>query len=249
MQVFAITNQKGGVGKSTLACHLSWYLAELGRRVLHVDIDPQGNSSSTLADHATGTHTSRFFAKNAPTVTAHESGLTLAAADDELLNIERAPNAVLQHFCDAIDTQADAFDVAVIDTAPTAGIKMSAALLAATDVFAPIELEGYSIDGFQKLVKTVVGIKQKFNPSLNFIGALPNRFNAVSPTQRENLDALIEGYPQFIIPTKVPTRSAISDALREKVPVWKMTNKSSARDAGRELRAVLDIILSKSSQP
>ena len=247
MKVFAIANQKGGVGKSTIACHLSWYLQELGHRVLHIDLDPQGNSSSTLSAFATSTTASAFFLPEAPIVEPIDGGLSLVAADSDLLEIERASNSVMKYFADAVLAQEDSFDYIVIDTAPTAGIKMSAALAASTDVFSPIELESYSMDGFKSLIKTIIYVKQKLNPKMNFIGALPNRFNAVSPTQKKNLNELLETAGAYLVPTHIPTRSAISEAIAEGIPVWKST-KSSAREAGRDLKKVLDMILERSSK-
>lgn len=247
MKIFTIANQKGGVGKSTIACHLSWFLRDAGKRVLHIDLDPQGNSSETLQACTTPGKVSRLFDADAPAIVPVDGGLTLLAADPGLLEIEKAPNSVIKHFCANIDAQAETYDVIVIDTAPTAGLKMSAALIAATDVLAPIELESYSISGFRSLIKTVIGIKQQFNPGLNFIGALPNRFNAVNPTQKAALEELLANYPQFMVPGKVPTRTAISEAIAEGIPVWK-SSKSSAREAGRELKAVLETIMARSTK-
>lgn len=247
MKTYTIANQKGGVGKSTIACHLSWYLRDAGKKVLHIDLDPQGNSSETLKACVSAGAVSRFFEPNAPAIVPVAGGLTLLPADVGLLEIERAATSVIRNFCDNIEAQEGVFDAIVIDTAPTAGVKMSAALIAATDVLAPIELESYSILGFQNLIKTIIGIKQKFNPSLTFIGALPNRFNAVNPAQKAALEELLANYPQFIVPGRIPTRTAISEAIAEGIPVWKST-KSSAREAGKEFKAVLELVVSRSSK-
>lgn len=248
MQVFTIANHKGGVGKSTFACHLSWYLQEEKRRVLHIDLDQQANSSATLSDHYTGTLSSEFFkSATPPQIIAGESGITLAQGGAHLLGLERLETGAIQKFALNLEAQGEHFDAVVIDTPPTPGLIMSAALIAATDVISPIELDGYSIDGFTSLIKMVIGIKKKYNPSLNFIGALPNRFNATSPTQKANLADLITHHAQFVVPTKIPTRTAISDALREKVPVWKL-GKTSARVAGKELKTVIETILARSSK-
>lgn len=247
MKTYTIANQKGGVGKSTIACHLSWYLRDAGKQVLHIDLDPQGNSSETLKACATPGTVSGLFAPNAPAIEPVAGGLTLLAADAGLLEIEKAANSVIKNFCDNLEALEGRFDAIVIDTAPTAGVKMSAALIAATDVLAPIELESYSILGFQNLIKTIIGIKQRFNPSLNFIGALPNRFNAVNPAQKAALEELLAKYPQFIVPGRIPTRTAISEAIAEGIPVWK-SPKSSARDAGKEFKAVLELVVSRSTK-
>ena len=246
MKIFVIANQKGGVGKSTIACHLSWFLADRGDRVAHIDLDQQKNSTKTLRAFSTGTKSSQLFALPAPVVVANESGITLVEADEGLLEIERQPNQVIGNFKRAV-LQMQNFDAVVMDTAPTAGVKQSAALITATDVFSPIELEQYSVDGLVDLIKTILGIKSRFNPDLNFIGLLPNRFNAVNPSQRAALDALLSRYPQYMVPAKIPTRSAISEAIGAGVPVWALP-KSNAREAGKELRAVLELIVARSDR-
>lgn len=239
-----ITNQKGGVGKTVIACHLSFYLQELGLRVLHIDLDPQGNSSKTLAQYASGITSSQLFADDPITITKNDDGITLISADPGLTRVERAEPAVIQHLIDHLNNLDKTFDVCVIDTAPTDGLRMKAALIVATHVLAPFELEGYSIDGIVGLIRTILGIRQRQNPDLMFLGLLANRYNPQSPNQKANLEDLLSKYPQFMFPQKITTRTSIAESIAAGLPVWKW-KKTSAREAGVEMRRALATIVEK----
>jgi len=245
MKTFVIANQKGGVGKTAIACHLTFFLQEKGLRVLHIDLDPQANSTKTLGAFKCGAIASNLFNPEPVEVTPSEDGITLIEADAGLIAVERAENKVIATFRSQLRSYDAQFDYCVIDTAPTLGLRMTAALIAGDFVVSPIELEGYSLDGITNMIKTFQGVKQKYNPKLKFLGMLPNRFNAVSHSQKSALQDLLTKYPAYMVPAKVPTRSAISEALNQGVPVWRL-DKSAARDAGKEFKAVLEIIIKKS---
>jgi chromosome partitioning protein len=127
----------------------------------------------------------------------------------------------------------------VIDTPPALGMRMSAALIAADYVACPIELEEYSIDGVTDMLKTVFGVRQKSNPRLRLLGIIANRFNPHSARQKEALASLIADYDEFVMPTKISTRSAIPEALAAGLPVWRLA-KSSARDASAAVMGVFE---------
>jgi len=245
MKTFVIANQKGGVGKTAIACHLSFFLRERGASVLHIDLDPQANSSKTLKAFKSGVVASSLFSSDAITLKVSKPGITLIEADAALIQIERADNQVIATFRTQVQALGTQFDYSVIDTAPTLGLRMSAALIAGNYVISPIELEGYSIDGIVHMIKTFRGIQQKYNPGLKFLGMLPNRYNAVSPAQKSALQELITKYASYLIPAKISNRTSISEALNQGIPVWQM-NKTTAREAGKEIKAVLDIILKRS---
>jgi len=245
MKTIIVTNQKGGVGKTAIACHLSFYLQELGLKVLHIDLDPQGNSSKTLDTFRSSVTASQLFIEGTPELLPNESGLTLIASDgNELTKVERAPTGVIQYFVDNLESISSEYQVCVIDTAPTDGLRMKAALIAGTHAIAPFELEGYSIDGIKGLLTTVLGVKRDFNEGLVFLGFLANRFNAQNVTQKENLHELLKLYPQFMFSGKISTRSSIGEALSQGVPVWKI-KKTSARDAATEVRLAMSTIVEK----
>lgn len=243
MKTAAITNQKGGVGKTAITTHLSFHLRDLGHRVLVIDLDNQGNASSTLAGVASGIPASKLFTGEKIAVEPRD-GITLIEADMALADLERADPNVINAFRENVHRLSPSFDYAVIDTPPTLGLRMTAALIAANFALCPIELEGYSIQGITKMLQTIFGIQANYNPGLTFLGMLPNRFNAHSASQKANLDQLLASYAHLMITAKIGNRSSISDALGQGIPVWEMP-KTAARDAGKEMKEALGQVINK----
>jgi chromosome partitioning protein len=244
MKRLVIANQKGGVGKTTIGVHIAYRLAELGRQVLFIDIDPQGNSSKTLRAHHGGVAGSQLFAAE-PVAPTRGEGITLIAADARLVDIERADTQVVRHFLAQLrGLDAQPFDVCVIDTPPTMGLRLTAALMAADHVLAPIELEEYSLDGIEKLLKTVIGVRQQYNARLNFLGMLPNKFNPNSLRQKAAMQQLLTQFAPYLIPAKIGIRAGIPEALAAGMPVWRL-KKTAAREAGVELKAALDLVFAR----
>ncbi len=247
MKTLVIANQKGGVGKTTLLFHLAHYAAEAGSRVLVVDLDAQGNASNTLAAFASGATAAELFAmKPIQPVIQAEPRIALMSAGDGLVDIDRAKLDILQVFASRMRgiSERGQFDFCLIDTAPALGLRMIAALSAADYVISPIELQAYSVDGINAMLKTIYGVRQKLNPDLQVIGMLPSRVNAHSPAQKANLVALLQSYPDLVTRRAIVLRTSIAEAASEKVPVWAM-HKTTARDAGREMKDVLAHIIER----
>ncbi len=245
MQKITVSNQKGGVGKSTIAVHLAMAIQEQGKRVLFLDLDPQANASKTLEriTPAADVASSQLFNEEVEGVGGVD-GITLIHADGAMADIERADPSVLAVFKSNLENLADGFDYCVIDTPPTLGLRMTAALLVADHVLAPIELEEYSIDGITKMLQTIFGVKEKWNPDLNFLGMLPNRFNPRSLAQKETLTNLVQNYSHLLIKARIGIRSSIPEALSEGIPVWQL-KKTAAREAGREFHEAFAIVYEK----
>ena len=243
MKKIVFANQKGGVGKTAGSVHLSFFLEDAGYRVLHADLDAQGNSSKTLAERRSGFRAVDLFSDVAMNLPAND-GITLFEASAELLDLDQQSAERMFLLRQQLAKLNDQFDYCVIDTPPALGFRMTAALIAADFVVSPIELDGYSIDGITKMITTVFGIKQKVNPTLEFIGMLANRFNPHSTEQKKAFDLLISKYPQFLIPAKIGNRTSITEALNSGMPVWRV-KKSSAADAAKEMRHALGLIMEK----
>jgi chromosome partitioning protein len=241
MKTIVVSNHKGGVGKTAISVHLAMYLEEKGKTVLVIDLDGQGNASKTLGRYRSGVHAASLFEPEPPRV-AQAGAITLVEASHRLSDIEQAPKqAVLSALRRVLPTLRGQFDYCVIDTPPGAGLRISAAMLAAQFVLSPVEMDDYSIDGTTQLLQTVVGIQQRFNTELAFLGMLPNRLNAASIAQRAVLQSMLARYPQFMVPAKIGNRSSIPEALRAGVPVWRL-QKTAAREAGHEMLNAFGII-------
>jgi chromosome partitioning protein len=246
MKTIVIGNQKGGTGKSTFACHLAFFYAEKGKRVAFINCETQGNSSTTLAKNhpVAPVNATAFFGKD--TFPIESLGpITVYAGGGFLADVERTQGNV---FKPQVQRLAEHFDVCIIDTPPTASVLQIAPLTAADFVISPIEMEDYSMQGVTDMLRTIMGVRQRFNPTMAFLGMLPNRLKGTSPRQKTALADLLNKYPQFVFApesgAKIGERQAIPEALAEGIPVWKL-KKTSAREAADEILKILNLVAEK----
>ncbi|WP_419613721.1 ParA family protein, partial [Thiolapillus sp.] len=252
MKTMVAANQKGGVGKTATLVHLAFDALERGLRVGVVDLDTQANASWTLKEFASGYTASQMFDQSSDEVRAWFNGevtdepcIRLVESDAKLANMETKKLAeVGATFRSNIAALADSgFDMILIDTAPSLGVGLAAALIAADFVLSPIELETYSIQGIQKMVTAIANVRQA-NPKLQFLGMVPSKVDARNPRHGRHLQELEAAYPQLMIPERVGLRSSIADALASGVPVWKI-RKTAARKAAKEVRALANYVFNK----
>lgn len=241
MKTLVTANQKGGVGKTSTLVHLAFDFFERGLKVAVIDLDTQANASYTLQAYRSGLYASEMLTHGSPNYEqafAESNGMSLIESDAGLANMEKMTlKDAGGNFRSAIKSLAAAgYDVCLIDTAPSLGITMGAALLAADFVISPIELEAYSIQGIKKMVTTIGNIR-KANPTLKFLGMVPSKVDARNPRHGRHLDELNKAYPSLMVPTGIGLRSSIADALASGVPVWKI-KKTAARKAAQEVRAL-----------
>jgi hypothetical protein len=140
MNTIVINNQKGGVGKTTLAVHLAWFMAEAGRRVLMIDVDAQGNATDTLKHHAGSTTAAELFKPATQIVSGGNNGITLAPADSSLTDVDRGNAAAIMTPKQNLANANEQFDICVIDTPPSLGLRSVACLVAASSIRALYEL-------------------------------------------------------------------------------------------------------------
>lgn len=181
--IIAITNQKGGVGKTTTAINLSAALASKGLKTLLVDLDPQANSSMSFLDVQSLGGPSIYEALTEADVSVPDvlrpiekiPGLMVAPSTIALAKIESKLLGELDsHYRlkDELDAIHDTFDYIVIDTPPTLGIITFNALVAATHVMIPIQSSYFALEGTDDLLDTIDKVKQRANPQLQILGAL-----------------------------------------------------------------------------
>jgi len=251
MKTLVTANQKGGVGKTSTVVHLAFDFLERGLRVAVIDLDTQANASYTLQEFQSGYLASQMFSTKGDAVRACFKDLPegplvrLIASDAPLADMEKRTMAdVASSFTHNLKALAKCgFDVCLIDTAPSLGVSMAAALYAADYVLSPIELEAYSIQGIKQMVTTIAHLR-KANPKLQFLGMVPSKVDGRNPRHARHLEELERAYPQLMMPTGVGLRSSIADALASRVPVWKI-KKTAARKATQEIRALAAHVFEK----
>jgi len=243
-KIVAFANQKGGVGKTTTMTHLGHYVRELPGRVILVDLDPQGNATSIFTDKIEegGLVTSDLFTRDhGGTLLEVDERLALIPADDDLADALRLDYSYAEVFRERLkkiarDWQAD---MIIIDTPPTLGLGVVAALVAAEFVVAPIEPAHFAVSGVNKLIKTIKDIEASHNPDLKLIGFLINNFNRRSANQKQHVAELQEALGDLVAPHAIGHHAAVTDASETTRPVWFRPNGAAARKAATDMRGAM----------
>lgn len=248
MKTLVLANQKGGVGKTAIACQLGYFLVEhLKKRVLIIDLDHQGNTSKNIAASKLAT-VSALTATQLLTdhITEVEAGnFVVIPAHSDLLRLERREEdhnqfaANLKSFLGGMD---DRFDVAIIDTNPNPDIRVIASLVVGDFVLSPIQLNQEAVDGIAALRAQVLKIQSTLNKDLRFIGLLPNLVEP-TPFQRANMEQLCMAFASLFIRlddgrmAAIPSRTAVAEAQAMGAPIWTL-QKTSSRDAWMYLKPI-----------
>ena len=220
-KVIAIANQKGGVAKTTTAINLSACLAELGKQVLLIDLDPQGNATSGMGiakhkltrciydvlinDIPLEQVIQKTYQKNLMVVPAR---IELAGAEIELV-AQISREGKLKSSIEGVKQD---YDFIFIDCPPSLGLLTLNALTAATDVLIPIQCEYYALEGLTLLMNTLDRVRKHINPSLNILGALLTMFDARTNLAIQVVDEVKKYFPQKVFRTIIPRNVRLSEA-------------------------------------
>lgn len=249
MKIISGANQKGGVGKSTFVAHLAYRALEQGLRVLLVDMDKQGSLSLTFnATNNSGLVASTLFSDEfvKQDVQQISEKLFIIPADNKLLAIDKAENAVIRNPAKALKNYANNFDICIIDTPPLLGIRLMSSLAASDYVVTPVSIGLYEMAGVADLIQTIHVIRtQGFNPKLKHIGVLPMKTNNRSTREQAGLQELKSSYGEVILNEALPERAAVRNAVAEKVAVWHKPRGGSHQKAAKEWIAACDAVLAR----
>ncbi|MFA7245333.1 MAG: AAA family ATPase [Candidatus Magasanikbacteria bacterium] len=220
-KIISVVNQKGGVGKTTTAINLSAFLAEMGKFVLLVDLDPQGNASSGLGiskdSIENGIYEALAKQKRIHDVmynTAHE-GLrvvpatqNLAGASIELVSVE---NREFQ-LRDLLAEVSHAYDYIIIDCPPSLGLLTINGLVAADELLIPVQAEYYALEGLGQLLKTVELVRTHIHPNLGILGAVLTMFDKRTKLSTEIMNELYKYFPNNIFRSVIPRTVKLAEA-------------------------------------
>lgn len=235
MRIIAITAQKGGSGKTTNALNIGTGLSYLGKRVLLIDMDPQASLTDGL-----GKEPEKCSLSVAEVLqrkcTAREAmirinrNLDLIPANDEMTGLEllladqKDRNTRLKT---ALEPVKGNYDYIIIDCAQGLGLFTVNALIAATEVMIPTQLEYYSMRSIGRTIKTVNLVKSKYNPDLKITGIIPCMFMVANKSAREMLEEIREAYQSIVFSTVIRRGVAISDAPAYGKDIYSYSNRSN----------------------
>ncbi len=244
-KIIALTNQKGGVGKTTTAVNLAASLASLDRRVLLVDLDPQGHATmgsgvdkheldGSVLDVLLGDKRAAEVILDCP-----DAGYALlpgngdlTAAEVALLDRDEGRERCLQG---AIQSVASEYDVVLIDSPPSLNMLTVNALTAAHGVLIPLQCEFYALEGLSALLDTVEQIQASVNPSLEVLGIVRTMYDARNSLTRDVSKQLTDYFGDGLLKTTIPRNVRVAEAPSHGLPVTKYARFSRGSQAYRVL--------------
>jgi chromosome partitioning protein len=243
----AVTNQKGGVAKTTTVASLGAALSDLGQRVLLVDLDPQACLTFSLGYDPEDLHTSLhqvILGGTAPgDVLVHcDEGPDLVPATIELATAESVllmRTGREQVLRTALEPVRASYDWILLDCPPTLGLLTVSALSAATDVLIPLQCETLAHRGVGQLLDTIHDVRQFTNPGLNLLGVLPTLYDGRTNHARAVLDAIVETYDVPVLLPPIPKSIRFAEAPAVGRSILSTASRSRGAAAYREVAATL----------
>ncbi len=243
-RVIAVANQKGGVGKTTTAVNLGACLGDLGRSVLLVDLDPQGNATSGVGIDRRKLELSVYdcLVRDADPLKALRatewrglwvlpSSLDLAGADIELVNMSERESRLRK----VVAKLRDNYDYVIIDCPPSLGLLTVNALTAADSVLIPIQCEYYALEGLSQLLSIVKLVRNRLNSSLDLEGVLLTMFDGRTNLSLQVAEDVKKYFRDKVYQTIIPRNVRLSEAPSHGKPISIYDPKSRGAEVYREL--------------
>jgi chromosome partitioning protein len=220
-KIISLVNQKGGVGKTTSAINLATYLAEAGKFVLLVDLDPQGNASSGLGINIrelgknlyhsmiTGEHPSQVIIKNKNL--KHDlipASQDLAGAGIELVQMD---NREFRLYNVLREIRTD-YDYIIIDSPPSLGLLTINGLVASDEVVIPIQTEYFALEGLSQLLNTIDLVRENLQPNLKIMGALLTMYDKRNRLARQVVKEVQDHFPGYVFDSVIPRSIRLAEA-------------------------------------
>ena len=243
-RIIAVANQKGGVGKSTTAINLSACLAEKGKKVLAIDIDPQGNTTSGLGVDKNGVENTLYelllgeadikktvikdVVENLDLI---PSNINLSGAEIELIGVDDK-EYILKGITDKLRRK---YDYIILDCPPSLNMLTINALTAATSVLVPVQCEYYALEGLSQLIHTIDLVKDRLNKKLAMEGVVFTMYDARTNLSLQVVENVKDNLQQNIYKTIIPRNVRLAEAPSHGLPI----NIYDSRSAGAEAYRLL----------
>ena len=239
-RIIAVANQKGGVGKTTTAINLSSCLASLGKKVLAIDIDPQGNMTSGLGiDKNEVEYTvyelilgqvgiEKVICKDAlENLDVLPTNINLSAAEIELIGVEEKEFIIRKE----VDKVKKNYDFIVIDCPPSLSMLTINAMTTADSVLVPIQCEYYALEGLSQLIHTIDLVKERLNPELKIEGVVFTMYDARTNLSLQVVENVKDNLQQTIYKTIIPRNIRLAEAPSHGLPINLYDPKSSGAES------------------
>ena len=243
-RTIAIANQKGGVGKSTTAINLSSCLGEMGQKVLTIDMDPQGNTTSGLGivkDEQENTVYELLLGQcqledciqslEFKGVSLIPSNVNLAGAEIELIGVDEK-EYILKN---SIETVKDQYDYIIIDCPPSLNMLTINAMTTADTVLVPIQCEYYALEGLSQLIHTIELVQERLNPELEMEGVVFTMYDARTNLSLQVVENVKNNLNQTIYKTIIPRNVRLAEAPSHGLPINYYDGKSTGAESYRLL--------------